>query len=152
MMALVGKRVYLDSNVFIYAVERVAPYAELLAPLFQSIVSGETEAVTSEIALAEVLVAPIRTANADARTAFVEVLDGPGVDLVPVTRAVLVQAARLRAASRLKLPDAVHAATAQLASCDALLTNDTGIRHAPGVPIVRLADLASGGAPPEAGA
>ena len=137
MTRLLGRTVYLDSNVFIYAVERVTPYADALRPLFQSVRDGETRAVTSEITLAETLVKPLRQRDAELRVEFESALAGPGLTVVPVSRAVLVQAARLRAAMRMKLPDAVHAATAQLAGCDALLTNDTGIGAVPGVEVVQ---------------
>ena len=142
MTRLFGRTVYLDSNVFIYAVERVTPYAEALGPLFASVVSGGTPAVTSEITLAEALVKPLRLGDPELRAEFESALAGPGLAVVPISRPVLVQSARLRAASRMKLPDAVHAATAQLAGCDVLLTNDTGITVVPGVEVVRLAEVA----------
>ncbi len=145
MTRLIGRTVYLDSNVFIYAVEHVAPYAEALLPLFVSILAGETPAVTSEITRAEVFVKPFRTRDAALEADFEDVLAGPGITVVPVLRDVLVQSARLRAVSRMKLPDAIHAATAQLAGCDVLLTNDTGIAAVPGVEVVRLAEVAGHG-------
>ena len=141
MTRLIGQRVYLDANVFVYAVERVAPYADALRSLFQSITSGETPAVTSEITLAETLVKPFRTEDVELEAAFRSALGAPGMTLVVVSHAVLVQAARLRAVSSVKLPDAIHAATAQLSGCDVLLTNDTGIGAVPGVEVVRLADV-----------
>lgn len=142
MTRLIGRIVYLDSNVFVYAVERVAPFAEALRPLFVSILAGETSAVTSEITRAEVLAEPFQTRNAVLEADFEDVLAGPGLTVVPVSRAVLVQSARLRAVVRMKLPDAIHAATAHLAGCDVPLTNDTGIAAVPGVDVVRLSDIA----------
>lgn len=141
MTRLLGRTVYLDANVFIYVVESVAPYADALRPLFASIAAGETPAVTSEITLAETLVKPFRVRDPELGVRFRSALEGPGLTLASVTREVLVQSARLRAASRMKLPDAVHAATAQLAGCDVLLTNDTGIGAVPGVDVVRLAEV-----------
>lgn len=41
-----------------------------------------------------------------------------------VDRDILITAARLRAEQGLKLPDAIHAATAQLTHCERWLTND----------------------------
>ncbi len=145
MTRLLGRTVYLDSNVFVYAIERVAPYAEALRPLFVSIRDGATPAVTSAITRAETLVKPFRMDNAELQAEFESALAGPRLSVVPVTRDVLVQSARLRAVSRLKRPDAIHAATAQLAGCDVLLTNDTGVAAVPGVEVVRLADVAGPG-------
>ena len=144
MRRLLGRRVYLDTNVFVYAVEGIAPYAGTLRPLFESIAAGETRGVTSELTLAEALVKPFRTRDAALQIAFEEAVEAPGVTAVAVSRSILVAAARLRAAARLKTPDAIHAATAQLAGCDALLTNDTGIGVVPSVEVVRLAEVAGG--------
>lgn len=145
MTGLIGRTVYLDSNVFIYAVEGVAPYAEALRPLFHSVLAGITLAVTSEITLAETLVKPFRERDARLEAAFKDALSGPGVTVVPASRTVLVQSARLRAASRMKLPDAIHAATAQHAGCNVLLTNDTGISTVPGLEVVQMRDVAGHG-------
>lgn len=145
MTRLIGRSVSFDSNVFIYAVERVEPYATALQPLFASLARGETRATTSELTLAETLVKPFRLQDAELRTAYDDALHANGVTLVPVSRAVLVHTARLRATVRLKLPDAIHAATARLAGCDVLLTNDTGIAAVPGVEVVRLSEVAGHG-------
>lgn len=145
MTRLLGRTVYLDANAFIYAVERVAPYAQALRPLFASIAAGDTSAVTSEITLAEVLVKPLQARDAELRVEFESALAGPGLTVVPVSRAVLVESAHLRASSRLKLPDAIHSATARLSGCDAFLTNDTGIGAVPGVEVVRLAEVVAHG-------
>lgn len=145
MTRLAGRSVYLDANVFIYGVERVAPFGAWAEAFVRGVVAGDARAVTSEIALAECLVMPLRLEH-DARVlAFTSLLRSAGGLVVhPVTRNVLVEAARLRSESRLKLPDAIHAATARLAGCDVLVTNDAGIAAVPGVEVVRLADVAHG--------
>ena len=55
-----GRSVYLDSNVFIYAVEGMEPYQADLRNLFVQIASSKIIAVTSVLTLAEVLVKPFR--------------------------------------------------------------------------------------------
>ena len=144
MTRLLGRTLYLDSNVFIYVVEGVEPYATELRPLFASVARGETPVVTSEITLGETLVKPFRLQDAALGAAYDDALHAFGVSLVPVSRAVLVQSARLRAMSRMKMPDAIHAATAQLAGCSVLLTNDTGIVAVPGIDVARLSEIAHG--------
>lgn len=144
MTRLLGKTVYADSNVFIYTVEGIEPYAQALRPLLASVAAGETRVVTSELTVAEVLVKPLRLADAVLYQAFEDALAAPGVRLVPISYEVLLRTARLRAAGRLRTPDAVHAATAQLSGCDVLLTNDAGIVAVPGVEVVRLSEIAHG--------
>ena len=143
----IGSRtVYLDANVFIYVVEEVPLFLGVLGPLFDAVASGQVRAVTSEVTLAEVLVHPVREADAEREAAFVRsVRTRGGLTVVPVTRAVLVEAAQLRAATRMKLPDAIHAATARLSGCTVLLTNDARIVAVPGVEVVRLSEVAGHG-------
>jgi predicted nucleic acid-binding protein len=49
---LKGKRVYLDANIFIYALNGFAPYAAAITELFTAIDAGEVVAVTSELTVA----------------------------------------------------------------------------------------------------
>jgi predicted nucleic acid-binding protein len=59
-----GASVYLDANVFIYFLEGFAPASDFLGRLFAEIDAGRIRGVTSELTLAELLVKPIRDANA----------------------------------------------------------------------------------------
>ena len=140
---IAGRCAYLDANVFIYAVERAAPWAEVVTPLFDALDEGAVETVTSEITLAEALVRPFRDADSVGLRAFARsVKTRPGLTVEPVTRSVLVEAARLRAErGALRLPDAIHAATARLSGCAVLVTNDDRLRAVPGVEVVRLAEV-----------
>ena len=54
-----GSRIYLDTNVFIYALEAYPEYELSLNSLFSAIDSGKLTAVTSELTLAEVLIKPM---------------------------------------------------------------------------------------------
>lgn len=141
-----SRRVYLDANVFIYVVEGIEAHAPALRPLLPAVASGRVSAVTSALTLAEVLVHPFRTGNVRREQAFARtVRSGGGLTVEPVTEAVLIGAARVRAdRPSFKLPDAIHVATAQLAGCAVLVTNDAGIAAAPGVEVVRLSDAAHG--------
>ena len=64
------------------------------------------------------------------------------LSLVQVTRNILIDAARLRAHSRIKLPDAIHAATALQSECASFLTNDDRL-NIPGIRMIRWRDLGS---------
>jgi len=140
-----GERVYLDTNVFIYAIEGYPEFVDELNEFFDSIDAGNLRAFTSELTLAEVLVRPLRDANLEIQTAYQQALQSSeGLEVVPVSRDVLIEAARLRAVANLRLPDAIHGATAILTGCETFLTNDRRLAAVPGVEVVLLSEVIEG--------
>lgn len=123
--AIRGERVYLDTNVFIYAIEGYPAFTNALDDFFGSIDAGELRACTSELTLAEVLVKPLMDGNLEIQAAYQQALqNSEGFEVVSVSRDVLIEAARLRAVANFRLPDAIHGATAILSACQTFLTND----------------------------
>ena len=68
-------------------------------------------------------------------------LDAHEVSLIPATRELWEDAARICADTGLKTPDALHAATALRAGCTLFVTNDTDFRRVDDLPVVVLDDL-----------
>lgn len=122
-------RIYLDTNIFIYAFEEAGQRSNLLAQLFS--VSSRSAAcfVTSELSLSELLVKPYRQADdvmIDQYEGFI--LTSDWLEVLPVARPTLAYAVVLRSQNKgLKLPDAIHLSTAIGASCSHFLTGDMGI-------------------------
>jgi predicted nucleic acid-binding protein len=126
---------YLDANVLIAIVEGKTPTADQMAFL-QALDGGELDARTSELSLAECLVKPYAERNEQAIAAYLELLSGRTlIATVPITRAVLLPAARLRAETRLKMPDAIHLATALETDCATFLSDDRGIKSMKGLKV-----------------
>jgi predicted nucleic acid-binding protein len=124
-----GPKVYLDANFFIYALEAVQPWARAAGEILAALDRGDLTAVTSELSLAECLVKPLERGHTDVVEAYLAMLkDRRSLSVLPVTREILVEAATLRARSRIKLPDAIHAATALQEGCSSFLTNDDRLR------------------------
>jgi predicted nucleic acid-binding protein len=141
--ALQGKTVYLDTNIFIYALEGVEPWASLLREAFAGMEAREWRAVTSELSLAESLVRPYQMGREDLVQVYQAALSSrDGLILAPLDVAILMAAARLRALFGFKLPDAMHAATAQAHGCQAILTNDAGFGRLPSIQCCLLSDWA----------
>ena len=67
----------------------------------------------------------------------------PDVQMVPITQAVLEEAANLRATLGLRTPDAIHLATALLNGCALLVTNDRAFRRVPDLAVTVLSELVS---------
>src|SRR5262249_9680277 len=103
--------------------------------------AGTIEVVSSELSLMEVLVGPLKSGNTILVTAFEQALLGTAMRLLPITQPILREAARLRAITKLRTPDALHAATAMHAGCVLFVTNDLGFRGVAGLPVVNLDDL-----------
>ena len=142
-------RVYIDANIFIYAVEGVEPWASVLRDVFSDIDAGKLFAITSNLSLAECLVMPFkhyqndlfRPSAEDLITVYRQVLSPrPYLNIAPIDDHILIFAARLRAETGLKLPDAIHAATALTQKCNVMLTNDAGFKRVPNIDVFLLSD------------
>lgn len=114
--------VYIDASVVIYTIEVNPDYWALLQPLWLKFQTGEIEIITSELTLMEVLVIPLRNADSSLVSAYEQLLLSTELQLIPVSQSVLREAARLRATTNLRTPDAIHAATALAATRSLFLT------------------------------
>ena len=133
--------VYIDANAIIYSVERIEPYRELLAPMWEEAGAGRFTLTSSELVVLETLIKPLREGNVRLETLFRSIFAAAEMELIPATLATWEDAARIRAATGLKTSDALHAATALGVGCALFITNDTDFRRVQGLPIVVLDDL-----------
>ncbi len=139
---IAGRKTYLDVNVFIYALEGFPEVSHALAALFKAIDSAAIQTVTSELALAEALIKPIQNKNIQHQACYeMAIRSRRGLQVVPVLRTILLEAARLRGTTGLKLPDAIHLATALSSGYEVFLTNDHRIKHT-GLETLLLQDFA----------
>lgn len=130
--------IYLDANCFIYSVEHIEPYCTLLEPVWR-----RGRIMTSELTRLEVLVKPFQAGDAELQNTYRELLDAAEVERLPLTADILEEAARLRAATGIKTPDAIHAASALLWNAALLLSNDKGFQQVSALSFVYLRDLVS---------
>ncbi len=118
-------RVYFDSAPLIYLVEGIPPYAEKLA---QRLSSEEIVQVCSDLTRLECRVKPLRDGEAALLAAFDSYFAEIITETIPLTRAVIDRATKLRANFGFKTPDAIHLACAIVAKCDLFLTNDNQLK------------------------
>ena len=98
--------------------------------------------VTSELAIAEVLAKPLQDNNQRVVQAYQSILQSSdNVKILPISRQILESAAKLRATTRLKLPDAIHLATALDQEVKTLITNDSGFKAMSTIQVLQLADF-----------
>ncbi|HJY83515.1 MAG TPA: PIN domain-containing protein [Candidatus Binatia bacterium] len=139
---IVGHKLYLDANLFIYTLEEVAPWVEVTSQIFAAVDAGECTAVASELALAECLVKPFELGRDEVVRQYLDLLQNRRFfTVLPISRDLLIEASRLRATTRLKLPDAIHAATALGQGCGFIVTNDDRFRVVPGIQTLYLRDF-----------
>ena len=105
--------VALDTQVFIYFIEESKQYLPRVKPLFEAIDQGSLPASTSGLTLMEVLVVPYQTGNISLADRYEALLTrSRGLRFIDVDRPLLKAAAQLRAAFKLKPPDAIQVAAA----------------------------------------
>jgi predicted nucleic acid-binding protein len=119
-------RLYLDANVFIYAIEGNADISNPLRELFDLFRSRRGIGITSELTLAEVL----PRAGGVQRRSYLDLIHWSRIfDLHPVSRDILIETAEYRRTARMpKLPDAIHVVTAIRAGCRTILSADSRLR------------------------
>ena len=122
-----GAAIYLDTNALIYMTEGSAAFKRRLEKFFEQVVDAAARLVTSELALTETLVHPIRDNNKKLLEAYSDLFEH-FVDARPIPRRMLIRAAELRAGSRkYRTPDAIHIATAKDVGAQLFVTCDSGI-------------------------
>lgn len=127
-------RIYLDANVFIYALEGDSDVAERLLHLFDRFRAGRGIGVTSELTLAEVL----PNTSSVQRQDYLEMIVWSRIfDLRPVSQDTLIETARYREnAGMPKLPDAIHVVTAIRAQCRTVLSADLRLKLPVGYSVI----------------
>lgn len=137
-----GGRVYIDANVFIYAVQGFKKYAKLCSEILQSIEDMKIQALTSELTLAEVLVKPLQQEKPDVAAIYQDLIQSQfSLEVVPISRDILLAAAKHRANTGCRLPDAIHIATAKVKTSAFLFTADKSMKAPVPLRVVTLDEL-----------
>ncbi len=118
--------VYFDTNIFIAAYESMGAVSDHACWLMEAVERREIGAATSELTLAEMLCKPARDGDWKRVEGYEELFRSSAMFQVsPVERHILIESAFLRArVPALRLPDAIHLATAQAMNCAAMVSND----------------------------
>jgi predicted nucleic acid-binding protein len=115
--------------------------ANAVSRIFFAATRLQLSLVTSEITLSEVLVAPFKSNDPHLEASYRTLLaDREIFELIPVTRDILVMAARIRARMTLELSDAIHAATATAEGCEFMLTFDRRLAGSGNFSIIEPSD------------
>ena len=102
---------------------------------------GKFRGITSELTLLELTVKPLQLGRQDVADDY-EVLLGylPNLQLEPISRSILLNAAGIRARYRLRTPDAIQIATGLEVGATLAITNDEAWRNIPLIETLILED------------
>ena len=114
--------VLIDSAPIIYFLEGHPKFGPRFKPLFEAHAAGQLRFAVSTITIAEVLTGPVQAADDALARRYRAILESWQPIALDVD--IAEGAARLRASLRLKLADAVQAASALAINAAALVTHD----------------------------
>jgi predicted nucleic acid-binding protein len=117
-----GALLLIDTAPIIYFLERHPKLSRLFKPIFVAHDAGRVHFAVTTITIAEVLTGPLQAGDEAMAERYRAILESWQV--VELNADIAANAARLRAACRLKLADAVQAASAIMINADALVTYD----------------------------
>jgi predicted nucleic acid-binding protein len=136
------QRVLIDTSVWIYHFEEHSTFGEAAGRVLEELEAGRFRGIASELTLLEIIVKPLQLGRQDAADDYETLLSHfPNLDLIPISRAVLLDAAGLRARHRLRTPDAIQLSTAFSSGATLAITNDAAWAHIAGIETLLLSDL-----------
>ena len=135
-----GALVVVDTAPNIYLLEDHPEFLDRFVGLFEAEAAGDLQMSISTITVAEMLTGPLR-AGQDALAQRYE--KAARFAVVPVSTAVAVLAARMRAKYGLKLPDALQLAAALDVGAAALVSHDRNFSRVEGLTVLRGEALSS---------
>lgn len=101
-------RIALDTNSFIYLMEKHPVYLDSVRSIFKQIESGNIFGITSMLLITEVLTKPIKDNNKTLERQYKTFLGAfPNLHIRDVDYAVALKAAKLRAKYKLHTPDSL---------------------------------------------
>ena len=132
--------IFLDTNLFIYQLSNHPQYAEYAATVLRRVEAGDCVGLTTTVTLAELLVLPARMERLDALLNYEAYLTNfSNLQVAVIDSTVAREAAVIRAATGLPMPDAIQLAAASVYGVDRVITNDRRWRnHLRYPPVIQL--------------
>ena len=137
-----GRRTYLDANLYIYVFEGIETWRARMAGLLAALDRQGVGVVASELLFTELLPRPMKEGRQDLVERCLELLRStPRIHLAPVDRRVILHSVHLRADFGLRSMDALHLATALVHHCETFVTNDRRLARVDRLRVLTLAHL-----------
>jgi predicted nucleic acid-binding protein len=127
--------IYADSGIIMRWVEGADSVRAPIERCWQQLSSGDRLFITSRLARLECRCRPLRDQDDDLLHLYDVFFAGKEVDIREINAAVVEKATAVRAAVGLKVPDAIHVATATLAGVAEFWTTDQRLSKCPGLTV-----------------
>ena len=132
----------LDTAPFIYYIEEVTPYADLLDCVFNLVENHAVRSVTSAVTWAEILAKPFADKNFSLADEIKFALKSfASLSVVTIDEKLAEAAALIRARYTLRLPDALQIAAALQEEATLFLTNDKRVKKVDAIDVIILSDF-----------
>ena len=136
------KIIGLDTAPFIYYIENVAPYADLLDPVFSLLENHALRAVTSTVTFAEILTKPFGDKNFPLADEIKFTLKSfSSLSVASIDEKLAETAALFRARYTIRLPETLQLAVAIQAEATLFLPNDKRVKRLDAVQVLVLSDF-----------
>jgi predicted nucleic acid-binding protein len=136
------KVIGLDTAPFIYYIEDVAAFADLLEPVFGLLENHSLRAVTSTVTFAEILTKPFADKNFFLADEIKFTLKSfSSLSVASIDEKLAEVAALIRARYTIRLPDALQIAAAIQGQATLFLTNDKRTKKVDAVEVLVLSDF-----------
>ena len=140
-----GRRTYLDANLYIYAFEGIETHRRTMVELLAAIDRQDTTVIASELLFTELLPRPIKEGRQDLVERYLELIRRTRcIHPVPVDHPVILRSVHLRGDFGLRSMDALHVATALVHGCETFLTNDRRLARVDAIRVLALDELGCG--------
>lgn len=137
-----GQKIALDTNLFIYLVEKNQNYFSTVKLLFDKIQKGQLIGVTSSLIYTEVLSNPLKEENTAVADRYnVLLATFPNLIIKDVDKDIAIISAKLRAKYKIKTPDAIFIATGIAENADAFITNDNQLKKIKEIKVTLLDEI-----------
>ena len=131
-------RIYWDTMLFAYILEGSSAFGQPTREAYQTFLDRGDTICTSVFTLGEILVRPRMVKDNEAYRSIRDFMRGGEIELLSFTAETAEEYSTVRAQTRLKAADAIHAASAIQSKVDLFVTNDLEIRKLkiPGLPFI----------------
>jgi predicted nucleic acid-binding protein len=136
-------RVYWDSMIFVYWLEKHPTYTAPIDHIFRSMLQRGDQLCASYLCVGEVLTGPLKYKHMALAAKVRQLFGSGGIEILPFDGDAAELFAELRATFNVRAADAIHLACAAAAGVDVFLTHDLALRKlkVPGIQFIAGLDV-----------